>query len=138
MALILDTGPLYASLDRGDRDHRRCRALIETTAEALLVPSPVLPEVDYLVAERLGAGTMVALLRDIEAGAYRVEDLAPEDYVRVRELLDRYADQDVGFVDAAVLAVVERLGETKLATLDRRHFSLLRPRHVRALKLLPA
>jgi hypothetical protein len=35
--------------------------------------------------------------------------------------------------DAAVLAVVERLGEPKLATLDRRHFGLLRPRHEDAL-----
>ena len=44
----------------------------------------------------------------------------------------------VGFVDAAVLTVVERLGEPKLATLDRRHFTLMRPRHVEALELLPA
>jgi len=50
--------------------------------------------------------------------------------------LDR-SDADIGFVDAAVLAVTERLGEPKLATLDRRHFSTLRPRHVDALILLP-
>ena len=49
----------------------------------------------------------------------------------------RYADADIGFVDAAVLALVERLKEPKLATLDRRHFGLLRPRHVDALRLLP-
>jgi len=41
-------------------------------------------------------------------------------------------------VDAAVLAIVERLGEPKLATLDRRHFGMLRPRHVESLILLPA
>jgi predicted nucleic acid-binding protein len=51
---------------------------------------------------------------------------------------DRYADADVGFVDAAVLAVVERHGEPKLATLDHRHFRALRPRHVDSLHLLPA
>ena len=56
----------------------------------------------------------------------------------MREVCDRYADADVGFVDAAVLAIVERLGETKLATLDRRHFSLLRPRHTDTIDLLPA
>jgi uncharacterized protein len=43
----------------------------------------------------------------------------------------------VGFVDAAVLAVVERLGEPKLATLDVKHFATMRPRHVGALTLLP-
>jgi len=52
-------------------------------------------------------------------------------------LCDRYADADVGFVDAAVLSIVERLDEPKLVTLDRRHFGFLRPRHVDALRLLP-
>ena len=79
----------------------------------------------------------MALLDDIADGAYVVADLRTEDYRRVRELCDRYADADIGFVDAAVLALVERLNEPKLATLDRRHFGLLRPRHVDALRLLP-
>ena len=74
---------------------------------------------------------------DIDAGAYRVEALLAVDYRRMRELCDEYSDADIGLVDAAVLAVVERLQEPKLATLDRRHFSMLRPRHVAALHLLP-
>lgn len=138
MALILDTGPLYASLDRGDRDHARCRRLIEESQEALVIPSPVLPELDYLVSERMGPAPMIALLRDIDSAAYVVMDLAADDYRRVRELVDRYADQGLGFVDAAVLAVVERLEEPKLGTLDHRHFAVVRPRHVDALELLPA
>jgi uncharacterized protein len=137
VALILDTGPLYASLDRSDADHRACRSLIEAATEALIVPAPVLVEVDYWIHTRLHPGVLVALLDDITVGAYLVEDLLPQDYRRVRELCDRYADADVGFVDAAVLAVAERLNEPKLATLDRRHFGLLRPRHVDALVLLP-
>jgi predicted nucleic acid-binding protein len=137
VALILDTGPLYASLDRNDRDHKRCRKLIEEADERLVIPAPVLPEVDYLVAERMGPGPMLALLDDIERGAYQIEELSSGDYPRVRELIDRYADLDIGFVNAATLAVVERLGEPKLATLDRRHFGVLRPRHVDGLQLLP-
>ena len=137
MALILDTGPLYASLDRRDRDHERCRALIEGAVEPLVVPSPVLPEVDYLASERLGPGAMLALLADVEVGAYLVENLEPDDHSRVRDLMERYADLDLGFVDAAVVAVAERLDEPKVATLDHRHFSVVRPRHVQSLTLLP-
>ena len=137
MALILDTGPLYASVDRSDQDHLACRTLIERADEPLVIPAPVLVEVDYWIGLRLGPGALVALLADIESGAYRVADLEPLDYTRVRELCDRYADSDIGFVDAAVLAIVERLGEPKLATLDRRHFSLLRPRHRDTIELLP-
>jgi uncharacterized protein len=137
MALILDTGPLYAGLDRRDADHVECRHMIEQAQEPLVIPSPVLVEVDYWIHVRLHVGVLVALLDDIAHGAYAVEELRTEDYRRIRELCDRYADADIGFVDAAVLAVTERLGETKLATLDRRHFGLLRPRHVDALRLLP-
>lgn len=137
MALIFDTGPLYASLDRDDADHRAARQLIAEAREPLIVPAPVLVEVDYWIHRRLHPGILVVLLDDIAAGAFLIEDLLPQDYRRVREICDRYADADVGFVDAAVLAVVERLNEPKLATLDRRHFGLLRPRHVDALRLLP-
>lgn len=137
MALILDTGPLYSSLDRDEADHRRCRELIEGADEALVIPAPVLPEVDHLVRSRMGPGPMLALLDDVEAGAYVVENVAPSDHPRIRFLLDRYADLDVGFVDAAVLAIVERLGEPKLVTFDRRRFGAMRPRHVDALELLP-
>jgi predicted nucleic acid-binding protein len=111
--------------------------LIEEAAERLVVPSPVLPELDYLVADRLGTGPMLAFLQDIEDGAYDVEDLVPADYTRVREVMDMYSDQDVGFVDASVLAIAERLDEPKVATLDHRHFSVLRPRHCEALHLEP-
>jgi hypothetical protein len=138
MALILDTGPLYASLDRSDQDHVACRALIETADEPLVIPAPVFVEVDYWIQQRLSPGALVALLADVESGAYVVADLTLDDYARIRELCDRYAAADIGFVDAAVLAVVERLGEPKLATLDRRHFGLLRPRHRDSIDLLPA
>lgn len=138
MALILDTGPLYAALDRSDADHAACRALIESADEPLVIPAPVLVEVDYWIQQRLNPGVLVALLDDIENGAFVVADLVESDYGRVRELCDRYADSDIGFVDAAVLAIVERLDEPKLATLDRRHFGLLRPRHRESIELLPA
>lgn len=137
MALILDTGPLYAAIDRSDADHEACRRLIEDADEPLVIPAPVLVEVDYWIHQRLHPGVLVALLDDIVDGAYRVEDVGPDDYRRIRELCDRYADADIGFVDAAVIAIAERLNEPKLATLDHRHFRAVRPRHVDALQLLP-
>jgi uncharacterized protein len=137
MALVLDTGVLYASLDRSDAHHTACRSLIEQAEETLVVPAPVLVEVDYWIHQRLTPGALIALLQDIVDGAYKVESLTLDDYRRVSELCDRYADSDIGFVDAAVLAIVERLGEEKLATIDHRHFGMVRPRHVDHLTLLP-
>jgi uncharacterized protein len=137
VALICDTGPLYAAMDRADADHEDCAALLADSVEQLVVPAPVVVELDWLAGDRLGPDAFSAFLADVADGAIAIVDLLRADYVRVRELLARYADLNLGFVDAAVVAVVERLGERKLATLDHRHFSAVRPRHVEALELVP-
>ena len=138
MALILDTGPLLAALDRSDRNHEACAHLLQTTTEQLAIPAPILSEVDFWMSESMGTGAFVALLDEIIEGIFRVEELTPGDYERVNELCRAYSDLRIGFVDAAVLAVTERLDEPKLATLDRRPFTLMKPRHVDGLELLPA
>ena len=94
-------------------------------------------ELEYGLRHAVGVRAFPAVIDEIARGGFRVEDLTPSDYMRVRELLETYADLCVGYVDAAVLAVTERLGERKLATLDHRHFTVMRPRHVEALELLP-
>jgi predicted nucleic acid-binding protein len=137
LALVLDTGPLLAALDLADPDHEACAGLITEADEALVVPVLVLSELDYWCEQRLDSGVWLAFIDDVIAGAYRVEAPSAADLVRCRELQARYADFPLGIVDASVLAVVERLGETKLATLDRRHFAAVRPAHVQALDLLP-
>ncbi len=138
MALVLDTSVAFGAADATEPDHEACAELLSGGTEAVVIPSPVLPELDYLVGSRLDPSAMDEVIRSIESGSLRVEDLHRSDYPRVRELMTTYSDAPVGFVDAAVLAIVERLGEPKLATLDRRHFTLMRPRHVESLQLLPA
>ena len=137
MALLIDTGPLLAAIDRSDPDRERCRQMIERTREPRVVPAPVIVELDYWCRIKLDVQDFLAFLDDVVAGAFRIEHLEHGDYGRVRELQAKYLDNRIGFVDAAVLAIAERLREPKLATLDHRHFSAMRPAHVRALRLLP-
>ena len=108
MALVLDTGPLYAALDRGDTSHDSCRTLLFQFRHELIIPAPVLVEVDQLAYSRGRGREFDSFLSDVIAGAYEIEDLLPEDYSRVRQVMQRYADAAIGFVEAAVLAVVER------------------------------
>ena len=134
---MIDTGPIVALLDADDEAHERCSELLSSTPEWRVIPSPVLPEVDALCRHYRSREAFSRLLDDVRRGAIQVEDILEEDYERVVELLDTYRDLNVGFVDAAVLAIVERLGEPKLATLDHRHYATMRPRHVEALELVP-
>lgn len=87
-------------------------------SERRVVPAPVLVELDYLIARGLGDDQFPALLETIAAGELDIEHLDQSDHARAAELMRTYKDLKVGFVDCAVLAVVERLGEPKLATLD--------------------
>jgi uncharacterized protein len=135
--LVLDTGPLLAALDAADPDHPRCAELLEEADEDLVVPALVLAELDYWCHQRLGVGAWIAFLDDLLVGAYRPECPTPGDLTRCHELQSTYADQPLGVVDASVLALVERLGESRLGTLDHRHFATVRPKHVEALTLLP-
>jgi uncharacterized protein len=64
-------------------------------------------------------------------------DLQPNDWARVNSLLRTYADFPLGVVDASVMAVAESLSATQIATLDHRHFTVVRPSHVPAFELLP-
>jgi uncharacterized protein len=137
VALICDTGPLYAAMDRGDQDHAACAELLSAAEEVLLIPAPVVVELEWLASSRLGARAIDRFLEDVEEGNVRIEDLIADDYSRVRELCATYVDLPLGFVDAAVLAIVERLGEAKVVTLDHRHFQAVRLRHVASLTLLP-
>lgn len=137
VALVCDTGPLYAAMDRREHDHAVCAGLLVTRREPLVVPSPVIVELAWLAGARLGPNAIDTFFSDVPDGTVTVADLIRSDYVRVRDLCAQYSDMPLGFVDAAVLAIVERLNEDKLATLDHRHFSVVRPRHIPHLRLLP-
>lgn len=137
MALIVDTGPLLAALDSDDPDHVRCLEVLEGTSEDLVVPGLVLAELDYWCARRLGSGVWLAFLEDLVGGAYRYEAPSVVDLERCRDLQMTYADLGLGLVDASVMALAERLHEGRIATLDQRHFSVVRPAHVPAFSLLP-
>ena len=59
------------------------------------------------------------------------------EWSRISELMNQYADLPLGIFDASVIALAERHGLAEIATLDRRHFSVVRPRHVGSFTLLP-
>ena len=125
MSVLLDTGIVYAYYDRSDAWHARARRLIEHEQRGVLLPSPVIPEVDWLLGQRIGAAAQSTFFAGIVDGYYLVVDLPRPSYARVAELNQRYSDLQLGFVDAAIVAIAESLGLTRIATTDRRHFEPL-------------
>lgn len=135
MALLVDTGILYALADRSDGWHARARAYVEAARERLLAPVTILPEVASLLRDRLGAEAERAFVRSIVDGDLAIEDLTDLDWTRAEALMSGY--DWLGLVDASLIAVAERLQMRVLATTDRRHFGAVRPAHVDAFTLVP-
>ncbi len=135
--IVVDTGPLVAAADADDDHHETCRPFLERHAHELVVPSSVVVEACWLISSTLGPRAEAELLLSVADGELRVEDLNLDDYRRAAELVVRYDDLKLGMVDATVVAVAERLGASRVATLDRRDFSVVRPSHVDAFQLLP-
>jgi uncharacterized protein len=94
----------------------------------LLVPTLVITEVTYLLGSRLGVDAEVRFLGDLAAGNLIPEPVAPADWLLIAELVARYHDLPLGTVDASVVAIAERLAINEVATLDRRHFTVVRPK----------
>jgi predicted nucleic acid-binding protein len=138
--IVVDSGPLIAAAIEDDRDHRRCVdmfAALHLNSEKLLVPQTVLAESAYTIQKQGGTAQELLFLQSFADGDLALVELVPEDVTRVIELVDTYDDVPLGTTDASVVAIAERLTITEVATLDRRHFPNVRPRHAEYLTLLP-
>lgn len=135
--IVCDTGPLVAVLNADDKHHDACRSLLESEPGPLIVPAPILTEVCYLAASRLGPQAEAAFLESLASGELHLEATTTGDLARMAQLVRTYADFPLGAADASVIAVAERLDVTQIATIDHRHFRVVRPRHCDAFDLLP-
>lgn len=102
----------------------------------MIVPTLVITEVAYLLGTRLGVDPEVRFLGDLAAGNLIVEPVAASDWMRIAELVAQYGDLPLGTVDASVIVAAERLGTNDIATLDRRHFTVVQS-NIGILNLLP-
>ncbi|HXV60863.1 MAG TPA: PIN domain-containing protein [Vicinamibacteria bacterium] len=135
--ILADTGPLYALADESDEWHVRVRTFLEEFSPRLVVPVTVLPEVTYLLSKFLGSSAEIQFVESVHRGELLLEAVTRADLARSIEVMRRYVDAELGFVDASVVAVAERLRLTNVLTVDRKHFGMVRPRHCRAFSLYP-
>lgn len=138
MALIADSGGLYALYDARDKNHRAVRDVVGAESGPIILPMTILAELDYLLRSKLGVTAEIRLLEGITRGSFTLEPFTIEDAVRCRELLSKYRDLDLGIADASVIAVAERLGIYRILTVDERDFRSVRTASGNPLVLLPA
>jgi hypothetical protein len=137
MSAIIDTGFLYALLNESEQKHTAVITAFAQTQEPWLLPTPALTEIAYLLMKFVGSQALAAFLEGLPLSSISLIEPLAEDYVRAAQLIRQYYDAPLDLVDSLVIAMAERLQITTVLTLDRRHFHLVRPRHVVAFEILP-
>lgn len=136
--ILLDTSGLLAALFSDQNRHEECARALRDSSPPRVVSPFVLAELDYLIAKYAGVPAEVALLEEIERGAYELAVFDEFNVAKARELVERYSDLNIGLADASIAVLAERYDTRDVLTLDERHFRAIRPSPRRRFRILPA
>ena len=135
--ILLDTSGLLSALDESQRYHHECAALVGEASPPLLLSPFVLAELDYLLMRHIGQRAQAALLEEVARGAYQLELFGAIDVARAKEVVEQYADLEIGLADASIVVLAQRHTVTEVLTLDQRHFRAMRIERRKRFKVLP-
>ena len=130
---LLDTGPVVGLLSARDEHHAATVAAIKGSAgqgRSLCTTWEVVGEAYTLIRVRIApAGTAepaLVVLRWVRESEITILLAGAMDHDRAANILERYSDQRLSYVDTLVLALAERHRLEELITVDGRHFSAVR------------
>ncbi len=133
---LIDTGIFVSAADRDEPRHHDCAALLRQDHN-LVVAAAVIPETAWMIESRLGPQAEARFLTLVTSAWFNIVDLIAVDYQRTITLITHYADMGLGFVDASIIAVAERLDIATIATFNHRDFAVVRPAHTDTFELIP-
>jgi hypothetical protein len=135
-AVLVDTGPLVALLDRSDPDHVACQETLSSLSDSMVTVWPVITEAMYMLRAYWRA--QQALWEMIEMGAVEILPLGIDDVPRMKELMRKYRDLPMDLADAALVRAAERERLRRIFTLDRRDFQIYRPSRIGRFAVIPS
>ncbi len=134
---LLDSGFLYASIDDSDEHHESVKSATRRIHGNIILPIPAITETAYFLLRNQGVKALAKFSESLAITKFQLETPTAEDYKRAAEILRKYDDANIDFVDAIIVAIAERLKITKILTVDRRHFGVFKPVHCEAFEILP-
>lgn len=139
MRILADTSFLYAIFNVDDSNHIEAASFaLALSPDSVLVPDVVLPELAYLALRDAGYAGLQSVLESLRRSSIELVPLERSDLERISEIAATNSSAEFDIVDCCIMAIAERLGITKIATFDRRDFSIFRPRHCTFFELLPS
>lgn len=134
--VVADTGFVVALTNLTDNRHTEV-VDIYLKQSYIVLPQTVLAEVAYLIGRDAGIKILIKFLAGLPQSKFYLTALTEEDLLKTAQILERYQDSRIDFVDATLMAIAERERITTVLTIDKRDFSLFRPSHCQSFILLP-
>jgi uncharacterized protein len=135
--IICDTSGLLAFFDGAEESNRAVADVIEAEPGPFVVSPFVMAELDYLLATRRGVAAEIAALTELAGGAWEHATFDISDLHNAVDLVQRYADQEIGLADASLVVLAERYETDRILTLDARHLSGVRTLSNTPFQLVP-
>lgn len=124
--VLVDTGFLYALLDKNDVWHSRALIASKTIQEGWITTWPVLTEAVHLIGRWLGQEPAQALMSDVADGAISVWDIPRQQYASLVDRMHTYSDLPMDLADGSLLLLAEHMGHGRILTSDERDFQAYR------------
>jgi len=127
LQVLIDTSAVISMVDKSHHLHEKIKELILTENNLYIIPSTVIVEVCQLLKYKFGSKVEIGFLNEILKTIFLMEPVKFDDIYRILEILKKYEDLNIGYVDSSIVAIAERLKINKILTLDKRHFTVVIP-----------
>ena len=135
--IIADTSGLIAFFSEFGPQHDAVAGWVQSNDSVMVVSPYVVAEVDYLVATRKGVDAELAVLAELSGGAYELATMDADDVAAATRVVERYRDLGIGIADASLAVLAQRYRTRTILTLDRKHFTVMRPLDGGVFKIVP-
>ena len=135
--IIADTSGLIAFFSEFGPQHDAVAGWVQSNDSVMVVSPYVVAEVDYLVATRKGMDAELAVLAELSGGAYELATMDADDVAAATRVVERYRDLGIGIADASLAVLAQRYRTRTILTLDRKHFTVMRPLDGGVFKIVP-
>ena len=135
MRVIIDTGPWIALIDRSEESHKKCVEWFQQYEGEIFSTEPVLTEVLYLL--NFSSTAQISALDFVINGAITIVPSSIGSLTEVKELMKKYRDFPMDFVDGTLIELANDLGIDTIVTLDRKHFNAYRLNKGRVFFIIP-
>jgi predicted nucleic acid-binding protein len=133
--LLLDTGAFVALVDRSERQHSACVAVLEEWRGPIVTTEAVLTETLYLVGPAWHA--QQTCVEFFFRGAFVLVPSSLKSLQRVAALMEKYNNIPMDYADATLVVLGEELQTNRIFTLDQRGFVAYRLRGRKPFEIFP-